>query len=114
MYTDRRVVEKFRGRIAARYQQMIARTGAGDIEQVALRVIHFLQSAASPTVSMRSCKGMTAAQVHPLYLVENTPRLKPRYGLAPSKPATIRPIDAPHRTAGRSIERFEGSVARFS
>ena len=37
------IVEKFRGRIAARHQQMIARTRTGDVEQVALGIIDFLQ-----------------------------------------------------------------------
>ena len=37
------IIEKLRRRLDARDQQMIARAGAGDVEQVALGVVDLLQ-----------------------------------------------------------------------
>src|ERR1700724_1198914 len=53
------VVQKFGYWIHSGNQQMIS--GTGDVEQVPLGVVDSCKSALSPTVSMRSCKGIISS-----------------------------------------------------
>lgn len=84
-----RVIEELRRRLYDGDQQAVTCAAAGDLEEVALGVVDLLQSASSPTVSMRSCKGMTSssqaitttARNSPLAQVHRSDRRTARRGL---------------------------------
>jgi hypothetical protein len=58
----RQIAKNSDAEIDAGHQKMVAGTGAGDIEQVTLGVLHSSRSASSATLSLRSCNGITSSQ----------------------------------------------------